>query len=115
MAPGSDPLHIRRILLHLSPLVAGLSLCGAGAGGFGVLLLRRTSSASQVQALLDDVFARDCEAHERTRLSSHRTEDVSSPPERWTVHDVRIDRDGVQTDCLAVPVPFSALSDLLTK
>lgn len=80
MAPGSDPEHIRRVLQRLTSLVTGLSLCGAGAGGFGVLVLRRDVSQATLQATLDAIYAADVR---------------SDGSERWTVHRVAVDTVGV--------------------
>lgn len=99
MAPGSDPEHIRRVLQRLASLVTGLSLCGAGAGGFGVLVLRRDVSQATLQATLDAIYADD---ERRAGAIAPPTDndddgdvDATLPPERWTVHRVAVDTVGV--------------------
>ena len=44
MAAASEPPHITALLNCLRPICDGLSLCGAGAGGFAVLLLQKDVS-----------------------------------------------------------------------
>lgn len=44
MADGSEPTNIRQILHHFSDITCGMSLCGAGAGGFAVLILKADKS-----------------------------------------------------------------------
>lgn len=41
MAAGSEPSYIQELLNVIRPICCGLSLCGAGAGGFVVLFLKR--------------------------------------------------------------------------
>ena len=71
IAAGSEPERIRKILKQapsldrnpdnypdksprlLSALCTGAALCGAGGGGFAVLVLRRGVSREQVQAVVD--------------------------------------------------------------
>ncbi len=52
MASGSEPPHIRTLLARLRPLTVGLSLCGAGAGGFAVVVLRRDKGRADLEAAL---------------------------------------------------------------
>ena len=40
MAPGSEPPHVTSLLHALKPYCLGSGLCGAGAGGFAVCILR---------------------------------------------------------------------------
>jgi hypothetical protein len=41
MAAGSEPVYIQKLLHVMHPICCGLSLCGAGAGGFAVVFLKR--------------------------------------------------------------------------
>jgi fucokinase len=80
MAAGSEPPHIHALLAHLRPLAAGLSLCGAGAGGFAVVILRRDKSRADLDAAL-------------RALPATLQRDASG----LSVHTVKIDHDGVST------------------
>ena len=44
MAAGSEPDHIFRLLGKLRPLSSALSLCGAGAGGYALVMLKKGNS-----------------------------------------------------------------------
>lgn len=41
MAAGTEPPHIERLLASLTPFSSATSLCGAGGGGFGVVMVKR--------------------------------------------------------------------------
>ncbi len=78
MAPGSEPPHIRIILDQLKPLCCGISLCGAGAGGFGVLILQRESNVSDLQS---------------------RVKKLNEESDHFlTLHHVRVDTDGLAVE-----------------
>jgi hypothetical protein len=55
MAAGSEPIHIQRLFSVLSPHCDGLSLCGAGAGGYAVVILKDDDSVGNVAAILDEI------------------------------------------------------------
>jgi hypothetical protein len=55
MAPGSEPPHIKKILDALRPFCYGLSLCGAGAGGFGALVLGRGIDEDCLRSVVNDL------------------------------------------------------------
>ena len=52
MAAGSEPEHIRIFLQKLRPYASGLSLCGAGAGGFAVVVLKRSYAIKDLNDIL---------------------------------------------------------------
>ncbi|XP_037372010.1 L-fucose kinase [Talpa occidentalis] len=52
MAPGSEPLAVRRIMDALAPHVHGQSLAGAGGGGFLYLLTKEPRQKEALQAVL---------------------------------------------------------------
>jgi galactokinase/mevalonate kinase-like predicted kinase len=76
MAAGSEPPHIKELLAYLRPLSVGLSLCGAGAGGFAVVILKEEASFEQ---LMDH-----CEKY-------------CTGEERLTVHHVKFDAQGIHS------------------
>ncbi len=78
MAEGSEPLHVTRLLELLRPLACGLSLCGAGGGGFLVMVLRRDASLEQVSEA----------------LRVHRAREPDEQGEA-TLHRVSIDMEGL--------------------
>ena len=52
IAPGSEPQYIRQMRIYLAPLCSGISLCGAGAGGFMILILKRGVEMGKFDARL---------------------------------------------------------------
>jgi hypothetical protein len=80
MASGSDPAHIRHILRTLEPLACGLSLCGAGAGGFGALILKAEATESQLREAVDRINQEDYFRDNGSKLS---------------VHSVQVDTEGL--------------------
>lgn len=63
MAAGSEPPHIAHLLSQLRPLCSGLSLCGAGAGGFASVVLKRDVSVSELRELIDTLNAQNRTNH----------------------------------------------------
>lgn len=55
MAAGSEPPNIRSILDQLRPLCSGLSLCGAGAGGFAAVILKQDYTLTDLQRVVQDI------------------------------------------------------------
>ncbi|XP_016051894.1 PREDICTED: L-fucose kinase isoform X1 [Miniopterus natalensis] len=53
MAPGSEPLAVRRMMDVLAPHVYGQSLAGAGGGGFLYLLTKEPKQKEVLEAVLD--------------------------------------------------------------
>eukprot|EP01035_Chromulina_nebulosa_P018190 gene18190-23851_t len=76
IAEGSEPSHISKFLSHLQPICKGQSLCGAGGGGFAVVILHNRYNYSDLCKFVDE--ARNIIA------------DV-------TLHRVTIDNDGIIT------------------
>jgi hypothetical protein len=75
MAAGSEPPHIRSLLEHLRPFTVGLSLCGAGAGGFAVVVLKRDRSVKEL----------------RDTLGSYQGACASD----LSLHSVQLDQEGI--------------------
>lgn len=88
MAAGSEPAHIAGMLAQLRPLCSGLSLCGAGAGGFATVILKRDVSESSLRELIDAI-----------NLSNG--EDVTES-EKLSVHSVTVDWIGIQSEDVAM-------------
>ncbi len=53
MAPSCEPPHVQRLMKGLEPRALGIALCGAGGGGFLVLVTKAPHDAQRVQAVLD--------------------------------------------------------------
>ena len=84
MASGSEPPHIKTVLHQFRDLCSGVSLCGAGAGGFAVLVLRQDVSREFLQQTVDAA----------NRAASGRD---------WgklTLHSVKIDPVGIVSHCV---------------
>jgi len=47
MAVGSEPVHIANLLASLRPYCCGLSICGAGAGGYAICVLHKDAFVGQ--------------------------------------------------------------------
>ena len=94
MAPGTDPVHIRNILTFLRPYCSGLSLCGAGGGGFAICILKSTCTKDDLIKSVDEF----------------NTINQSS----LTIHDVKVDSDGIKSKTLDGSVRLHApLQDYL--
>jgi len=86
MASGTEPPVVRNVLEQcLEPLCQGLALCGAGAGGFAVCVLRTGLAAERASD--EDEQAVGMRLL-REALDSHNHRDM-------TVHSVDVDNDGL--------------------
>ena len=85
MAAGSEPPNIRHILDRLRPLCTGLSLCGAGAGGFAAVILKREFTLSDLQRCVEGINA-----------GLLLGEGVANQGELLSMHTAEIDWDGLQ-------------------
>jgi fucokinase len=74
MAPGSEPPHIADLLQALRPLCCGLGVCGAGAGGFAVAILRPDAFIEECKVGGKDIFTCFAETLKAVSpvLSAHR-------------------------------------------
>jgi len=54
MATDAEPRHVTHLINKLKPHVFGLSLCGAGGGGFLVLLTKEPNCIDQITQILRD-------------------------------------------------------------
>ena len=80
MAAGSEPPHIARLLAYLAPYCTGQTLCGAGAGGFAVVILKNnvwqhaaaSATDSSGYSFLKDLLARYPAPSSSNQLSVHR-------------------------------------------
>lgn len=71
MAAGSDPPHIRHILEAVQPFACGLSLCGAGAGGFGAIILKKGVAEENLRQVIDRLNQEDIFKDSKAKLSLH--------------------------------------------
>ena len=55
MAPGCEPEAVTQLMTHLRPHTLGMSLAGAGGGGFLYVLFRETKTLPEVELLLKQV------------------------------------------------------------
>jgi len=54
MAPSCEPEHVRRLMKALESRVVGMALCGAGGGGFLVLVTKRGEDMEGVQEVVEE-------------------------------------------------------------
>lgn len=54
MAPSCEPEHVRRLMKALEARVVGMALCGAGGGGFLVLVTKRGEDMEGVQEVVEE-------------------------------------------------------------
>jgi len=76
------------MLAHLRPLCTGLSLCGAGAGGFATVILKHDVSEAALRELID-------------AINVSNGEDVAES-EKLSVHSVTVDWIGIQSEEVAM-------------
>jgi hypothetical protein len=98
MAPGSDPPHTHRILSLLKDLCCGLALCGAGAGGFAVLISRAYVSKQDLLQRIEEL----------NRLVSVVSDCVEDRSAELSLHEVCVDEEGLNVRRIAA-VNTSAL------
>jgi hypothetical protein len=77
MAPGSDPPFIRDILGQLIEYCSGYSLCGAGAGGFAVVILKANIGVDKLHAKVAEINKK--------------------ADSKLSIHSVEVDKFGLQT------------------
>ena len=110
MASGSEPLHIQRLFTHLRPITVGLSLCGAGAGGFAVVLLKKNKTKNDLQKLLNEFLVKapdyqivwnninlEDDEEENGKEDSKNVQPTSDVDFTLTLHTVNIDSEGLAT------------------
>lgn len=90
MAAGSEPPHIARMFTKLRSLCTGQSLCGAGAGGFAVVVLRRDCTVAELRACID-------------RINDEMPSDSGSGKELMSVHGVVLDCAGIRSEIIPHP------------
>ena len=98
MAAGSEPEYICGILQALRPLCEGLSLCGAGAGGYAVVVLKRDvtcASLARTIYTINQEFKNA--AATATALGGGNEEQGSSVGDCLSLHSVDIDMKGIQS------------------
>ena len=77
MASGTNPDHIQRIINSILPISQGTSLCGAGGGGYAVVVLKRNYNKTDLLKIIDEYNS-----------TNHLN---------LTVHDITIDIDGISS------------------
>lgn len=95
MASGSEPHNLRVILDHVRGLCQGVSLCGAGAGGFAVLIVQRDVSRRHLQQCVDQLnMSLGRGGGEQRGLESPVT---AKDDGLLTLHGVTVDLAGITT------------------
>ena len=59
MAPGCEPLAVTRMMQTLREHAHGMSMAGAGGGGFLYVLFKKPMSCEEVKQLLEQCQVRD--------------------------------------------------------
>lgn len=96
MAAGSDPPFIKKLFSYLEEHSVGCSLCGAGAGGFGCILLARTVS---IEALENHIVP----AYNNRQECDHGI--------AVTVHRCRLQSVGISVTAVTAPATICSSSD----
>ena len=96
MARGSEPPHIAALLSYLRPYCSALSLCGAGAGGFAVVVLKADIASTHKEGGFN-----------------YLEELMKAYDPEMTVHSMTVDQDGLRTRVLEGC--SSASSDILAN
>jgi len=86
MAAGSEPSYMKEILDSMRPLASGLSLCGAGAGGYAVVILKRSANRKELEECVEGI----------NRSTAMMTEGRADR-DHLSVHSVVVDRIGIET------------------
>jgi hypothetical protein len=86
MAQGSEPLHISKLLRLIRPHTVGLSLCGAGAGGFLVAILQQDHSIEHIE-----------DAIHRYKIESCGEDDFHDDSMKMSIHRISINSQGIHT------------------
>jgi hypothetical protein len=82
------------IMLHYFLIPLGLSLCGAGAGGFAAVILKRDKTRADLFSILNS-FQSNASAESRNALNS--AEHSSLKNIGLTISAVTVDRKGIST------------------
>jgi hypothetical protein len=69
LAPSSNPPQLHNLVEELKPLSAGVGVCGAGAGGYIVIILKRNIS---YYGLMDKIISLNQKKNATEHLSLHR-------------------------------------------
>jgi hypothetical protein len=91
MAKGSEPEDIKLLLQRLEPLSCGLSLCGAGAGGYVVCILKRARDEESLKEAVYNLFDSHLDA------------------KRLTVDKVVVDNKGLEVEVLREDLSMEAI------
>jgi hypothetical protein len=102
MAVGSEPKRIRRLLREcVSPLSLGACLCGAGGGGFALVVLRRGVSIADLRAAVSAFqSAEKRESHGSNGGDEGDEDEGEEGGDCMSVHAVRVDGRGLSCSLL---------------
>jgi galactokinase/mevalonate kinase-like predicted kinase len=84
----AEPQFIQEIFKRLCSLCSGLSLGGAGGGGFAILILRKDQTRETVSEVIES-FLSDTRSHDESKT--------------FTLYDVEVDDEGLANHMLAFP------------
>lgn len=85
MASGSNPPRTQRILNATSGLTAGQSLCGAGAGGFAVLMLADEGGIAKVAEVVQQL----------NQAANQDPDAAETEKSQMSIHSVQVDNAGL--------------------
>lgn len=97
MAAGSEPAHIKTILDDLRPLSEAVSLCGAGAGGFAVVILKRTFFLKDLQECIERMNVRVVDGSGSGGSGTSSNSSLLSD-RKFSIHTVEVDSIGTKTN-----------------
>ena len=103
MASGSETAELKSIRVSLSAICESYAMCGAGGGGFAVIIL---NEGVPFEALNEAVSSIN-----RRRAHNIGSEDIVE----CSIHKVEIDYDGMSLDVFEMPESVLSLADILRK
>lgn len=122
MAPGSEPTAIGTVLAHLRPLCSAVSLCGAGAGGFAIVILKPENGVADMEKVITEWNLRTTttSATAAVAAASATTTAGAGTGCPWrhrgklSLHSVQIDEGGVRAKWVSPLTIGESVTDFLS-
>jgi hypothetical protein len=99
MASGSEPESIGHLLYRFRPHCVGISLCGAGAGGYAVCILKRSASVEDIKQVINTLIN-----------SGHPYQSME-----LKVSSARVDNDGLKVEAVSSELARAPCGDIFAN